>query len=53
MTSKIVEHKTLMSEQRPSREEAEKAVETLLRWIGEDPMREGLRENPCPCCPCL
>jgi GTP cyclohydrolase IA len=32
--------------QRPSREEAEKAVETILRWIGEDPAREGLRETP-------
>ena len=31
---------------RPSREEAEKAVEILLRWIGEDPTREGLRETP-------
>ena len=31
---------------RPSREEAEAAVETLLRWTGDDPMREGLRETP-------
>lgn len=31
---------------RPSREEAEKAVETLLRWAGEDPARAGLRETP-------
>ncbi len=31
---------------RPSREEAEAAVRTLLRWIGEDPDREGLRETP-------
>lgn len=31
---------------KPSREEAEKAVETLLRYIGEDPAREGLRETP-------
>jgi GTP cyclohydrolase I len=31
---------------KPSREEAEGAVETLLRWIGEDPSREGLRETP-------
>ena len=30
----------------PSREEAEAAVETLLRWIGEDPGREGLLETP-------
>lgn len=31
---------------RPSRAEAEKAVETLLRWAGEDPRREGLRDTP-------
>jgi GTP cyclohydrolase I len=29
-----------------SREEAEKAVETLLRWAGEDPARPGLLETP-------
>ena len=31
---------------RPSRQEAEAAVETLLRWIGEDPSREGLLDTP-------
>lgn len=31
---------------KPSREEAEKAVETLLRYIGENPDREGLKETP-------
>lgn len=31
---------------KPSREEAMKAVETLLRWAGEDPQREGLLETP-------
>ena len=31
---------------RPSREEAEAAVRTLLRWTGDDPDREGLRETP-------
>ncbi|MDJ0949802.1 MAG: GTP cyclohydrolase I FolE [Alphaproteobacteria bacterium] len=31
---------------RPSREEAEAAVRLLLRWIGEDPDREGLSETP-------
>ena len=31
---------------RPSRAEAEAAVTTLLRWIGEDPTREGLKETP-------
>jgi len=34
------------SDQRPSRQEAEKAVETLIRWAGDDPSREGLRGTP-------
>ena len=29
-----------------SREEAERAVETLIKWAGDDPSREGLRETP-------
>ncbi len=32
--------------ERPSREEAEAAVRTLLRWTGDDPDREGLRDTP-------
>ncbi|HPF78484.1 MAG TPA: GTP cyclohydrolase I FolE [Alphaproteobacteria bacterium] len=32
--------------QKPSREEAEAAVEVLLRWAGDDPGREGLKETP-------
>lgn len=31
---------------RPTREEAEKAVEVLLRWAGDDPNRAGLLETP-------
>ncbi len=31
---------------RPTREEAEAAVEVLLRWAGDDPAREGLRDTP-------
>jgi GTP cyclohydrolase I len=31
---------------RPSREEAEAAVRVLLRWAGDDPEREGLRDTP-------
>lgn len=31
---------------RPSREEAEAAVRTLIRWAGDDPDREGLVDTP-------
>jgi GTP cyclohydrolase I len=31
---------------RPSREEAEAAVRTLIRWAGDDPSREGLVDTP-------
>ncbi len=31
---------------RPSREEAEAAVRTLLRWTGDNPDREGLLDTP-------
>ena len=31
---------------KPSREEAEKAVQTLLRWAGDDPSRPGLINTP-------
>ncbi|MGC8468803.1 MAG: GTP cyclohydrolase I FolE [Acetobacteraceae bacterium] len=33
-------------EARPTREEAEAAVRTLLLWAGDDPDREGLRMTP-------
>ncbi len=33
-------------EGRPSRQEAEAAVRTLLRWTGDDPDREGLIDTP-------
>ena len=32
--------------QRPSREEAEAAVRTLIAWAGDDPSREGLLDTP-------
>ena len=32
--------------ERPSREQAEKAVEILLRWAGDNPQREGLLDTP-------
>ncbi|HJT43703.1 MAG TPA: GTP cyclohydrolase I FolE [Rhizomicrobium sp.] len=31
---------------KPTRQEAEQAVHTLLRWAGDDPSREGLAETP-------
>ena len=34
------------SPERPSRDEAEDAVRTLLRWAGDDPAREGLLDTP-------
>ena len=30
----------------PTREDAEEAVRTLIRWAGDDPSREGLRDTP-------
>ena len=33
-------------QQRPSRQEAEAAVRTLLLWAGDDPEREGLLDTP-------
>lgn len=44
-TKDIPDHQTSSvsdATQRPSQCEAEAAVELLLRWIGEDPAREGL-----------
>ena len=34
------------ADDRPSREEAEAAVRTLLAWAGDDPAREGLQDTP-------
>ena len=34
------------SDAMPTREDAEAAVRTLLRWAGDDPAREGLRDTP-------
>ena len=31
---------------RPSREQAEEAIRTLILWAGDDPMREGLKDTP-------
>ena len=34
------------SQARPTTEDAEAAVRTLIRWAGDDPAREGLRDTP-------
>ncbi len=41
---KLAEPKPL--DDRPSRSDAEEAIKTLLRYIGEDETREGLRDTP-------
>src|SRR5262249_29362882 len=38
--------KKLPAGARPSQQEAEEAVRTLIRWAGDDPTREGLRGTP-------
>lgn len=38
----VPEHNT----DRPTQQEAEQAVRTLLRWAGDDPTREGLLDTP-------
>ena len=35
-----------LNDDRPTEEEARKAVRTLLRWAGDDPKREGLLDTP-------
>ena len=37
---------TLDGDLRPTREQAEDAVRTLIRWAGDDPSREGLHDTP-------
>ena len=41
-----IESQLETAEHRPSRKDAEKAVELLLRWAGDDPLREGLVDTP-------
>lgn len=35
-----------INDTRPSRDEAEQAVRTLIQWAGDDPAREGLLDTP-------
>ncbi len=37
---------TQNSEEAPTREDAEAAVRTLIKWLGDDPTREGLLDTP-------
>lgn len=46
MSIKPAGHPALSPFSRPSPDEAREAIETLLRYIGEDPAREGLRDTP-------
>lgn len=36
----------MQKQQKPSKEQAEDAVRTLIRWAGENPEREGLLDTP-------
>ena len=38
--------RAVKTKERPSRSEAEDAVRTLIRWAGDDPLREGLIDTP-------
>ena len=42
----VAREATVASTDRPTREEAEAAIRTLLRWAGDDPTREGLVDTP-------
>ena len=46
MASKMCSAKAIRQDNRPSKEEAKRAVETLIRWAGDDPGREGLLDTP-------
>src|ERR1700728_418794 len=37
---------TMTKAKKPTREDAEEAVRTLIRWAGDDPKREGLKDTP-------
>ncbi len=46
MGNKSKTMKLVTATAKPSRDEAEEAVRTLLKWAGDDPSREGLRDTP-------
>ena len=43
---RALESESKVARTRPSREQAEEAVRTLIRWAGDDPEREGLIGTP-------
>ncbi|MBL55280.1 MAG: GTP cyclohydrolase I FolE [SAR116 cluster bacterium] len=45
-TNPDTETTSLRDDNKPSRAEAEQAVDVLLRWAGDDPSREGLVDTP-------
>lgn len=52
MDSRLIDHHWIsrgggtMDRDRPTRLQAEEAVRTLIRWAGDDPMRQGLLDTP-------
>jgi GTP cyclohydrolase I len=46
LSKTLAEEREATLARRPSREEAEEAVRTMLRWAGDDPEREGLLGTP-------
>jgi GTP cyclohydrolase IA len=46
MDVKVLHNPVTLPVERPSQEEAEAAVRTLLAYAGDDPNREGLRDTP-------
>lgn len=42
----LVDGKAGPSRDKPTREQAEEAIRTLIRWAGDDPAREGLLDTP-------
>ena len=46
MKEHILTHTGIQIVSRPSNEDAMEAVKTLLRYAGDDPNREGLKDTP-------
>jgi GTP cyclohydrolase IA len=46
MDAKVIQKPVFHAVKRPSQEEAEEAVRTLIAWAGDNPDREGLAETP-------